>query len=257
MMMNRPMKALHLAGAAALFLSCSCFAPSASAQEGWWFTGTTVEGMPYHTRTDYGQGTYRPTVVEYDVWPEGTSIGYKENFVGSYYVHVHKTKPGGGLDGESHDHKGEFASGVIRLPVPPAFLNAGEAFPMELSVSRNTDCGWSYDRLSAGLGVVYIQVNRRDLASFDTSTKSSMTCGFNAPRGTEGAQMPVAFHTLLAGKQQTVTYNYVWSSSNPVGTGGSGSTGGGDFDWGSIPDWAYWGGGILLLLLLFGRKKKR
>ena len=234
---------------AALFLA---FCATASADSGWQYTGTSFEGFPLHTKIDMGKVSYRPTVVEYDVWNESNSIAFKENYVGSYYVIYHYTDEKGRPNGKDHNHQGEYASGHISLPHPPATLNPGKQ-RWTVKLSRNTSCGWQYDKPQAAMGTLYLKAGSTNLGSFNTDKESSKTFEFSVGNGSPGSELHFSFITLLAGKQQVVTYNYVWGDASTPMTQERPPE---PPDEDGLPSWVWWTGGILLLLLLFRKKKK-
>lgn len=241
------MKIIRQITLVALFLALG---GSASAQNyRWVFQGTSFEGFPLHTRVDLGQGNYRPTVVDYDVWNEGNSIAFKENYVGTYYVIHNYTDEKGRPNGKDHNHKGEFASAHISLPHPPAEIRPGTQQKWPVSISRNTDCGWQFDKPSAALGTLYLKVGSQTIGSMDTNKLSGTTFEFNVGNGNPGNELYFTFITLLAGKNQAVTYKYVWTDGTPS------STDEGPSEDPAIPSWVWWVGGILLVLILFRKKK--
>lgn len=224
---------------------------AASADSYWQFAGTSFDGFPYHNKVDLGKASYRPTVVEYDVWNESNSIAFKENYVGSYYVIHTYTDQNGRPNGTDHNHKGEFASGHISLPHPPATIKPGQQQRWTIKVSRNTDCGWQYDRPQAAMGTLYLKAGSSNLGSINTDKESSKTFEFNVGTGNPGSELHFSFITLLAGKQQVVTYNYVWGAESRTQERPPEPP-----DEDGLPSWVWWAGGILLLLLLFRKKKK-
>ena len=203
----------HLSLAALLLMLCA----SAGAQNGYWqWTGNSYEGVPYHHRADYGNVTYFAQTIDYDVWAEGNSLAFKENYVGKYYAHVNYKK-NGKADGESHNHQGEFASAHLALPYPPPSIKAGETLKMSMTLTRNTDCGWKYGKPQAALGPVAVYAGRTLVASMDTNKDSSIrqtvSFSFKMGRGTPGMKIPLSFTTQFAGKTQQIVYNYEWVES--------------------------------------------
>lgn len=195
---------------------------TASAQGYWQWVGNSFQGVPHHQRVDYtsmtsGSSNYYghiAQIVDYDVWAEGNSIAYKENYVGSYYASVQYRK-NGKTDGESHNHKGEFASAHLALPYPPPILRAGEKVKWTLTFTRNTSCGWKYGKPQAAVGKAFFYAGNKLMATFDTDksqgTRQSMNISFKMGAGAaNGAKLSFTFLTAYNGKTQAVVYNYVW-----------------------------------------------
>lgn len=193
---------------------------TAQAQRGYWqWVGNSFQGVPYHQRVDFSSmsSTHLSNiaqVVDYDVWAEGNSIAYKENYVGNYNAYVSYRK-NGKTTGETHNHKGEFASAHLALPYPPPILRAGEKVKWNMTFTRNTSCGWKYNKPQAAVGKAFVYAGNKLMVTFDTdksdSIRQSINFSFKMGAGAaNGAKLSFTFLTNFNGKPQAVIYNYVW-----------------------------------------------
>ncbi len=193
---------------------------TASAQGYWQWVGNSYQGVPDHQRVDFSSMSstaylsHIAQIVDYDVWAEGNSIAYKENYVGNYYAHVNYRK-NGKADGESHNHKGEFASAHLALPYPPPILRAGEKVKWNMTFTRNTSCGWKYGKPQAAVGKAFVYAGNKLMVTFNTdksdNIRQSINFSFKMGAGAaNGSKLSFTFLTNFNGKPQAVVYNYVW-----------------------------------------------
>ena len=205
------MKHFRLFSLAALFLA---FCATAQAQGYWQWVGTTFEGLPYHTRTNFGNLQYSPQVVDYDAWSENVCIAYKENYVGKYNTYHDYFDAKGSKRRDFHNHQGEYASLQMFLPLPEPIIKPGQKVDFQLTFTRNKNCGWKYDNISVSLGTVGFYVGSRNMANYDTNklvnTRNNVTFSVKLGSGTAGQEVPIYFVTMFGGKKQAAVFHYKW-----------------------------------------------